>query len=189
MNLMTPVLEQRPVFWTKKRMKRAAWLWNKGVSAGLIGEELGCTRNSVIGWVYRHRDKYKLESRDNQGRRVKYRIKKGLQKTTHPPRKKDPRHPGKKTDATWVAKPRAIVLPCQRPVCNVRPDTLLDNRSCGDYRAPHAKYPGEENPGCKWPIGLVGTPEFHFCGSVRREAKPYCDSHCQRAYAREIMNV
>jgi len=34
-----------------------------------------------------------------------------------------------------------------------------------------------ENKGCKWP-----TSETHFCGKTMVETKPYCSTHCRRAY-------
>lgn len=35
---------------------------------------------------------------------------------------------------------------------------------------------------CRWPIGHVGEPEFHFCGGDRHEHLPYCEHHARRAY-------
>jgi GcrA cell cycle regulator len=37
-------------------------------------------------------------------------------------------------------------------------------------------------PSCLWPIGDPGQPDFHFCGEPSMPGKPYCDSHCARAY-------
>lgn len=35
---------------------------------------------------------------------------------------------------------------------------------------------------CLWPIGDPGDPDFHFCGEISVEGKPYCPDHCARAY-------
>ena len=35
---------------------------------------------------------------------------------------------------------------------------------------------------CQWPIGHPGEREFHFCGAVAAEGKPYCAEHCTLAY-------
>ena len=35
---------------------------------------------------------------------------------------------------------------------------------------------------CNWPIGEPGTPGFRFCGRPTRRKKPYCATHCARAY-------
>jgi GcrA cell cycle regulator len=37
-------------------------------------------------------------------------------------------------------------------------------------------------PGCLWPFGDPGSPEFHFCGEPEVPGKPYCDAHCAKAY-------
>ncbi len=39
-----------------------------------------------------------------------------------------------------------------------------------------------DGPGCLWPIGDPGRPEFHFCGEPATPGKPYCDAHCAKAY-------
>ena len=35
---------------------------------------------------------------------------------------------------------------------------------------------------CFWPFGDPREPEFHFCGAVAIEGKPYCADHCALAY-------
>lgn len=35
---------------------------------------------------------------------------------------------------------------------------------------------------CRWPIGHVGEPDFHFCGAEAVPSKPYCLEHCARAF-------
>jgi len=39
-----------------------------------------------------------------------------------------------------------------------------------------------KGPGCLWPLGDPGEPDFHFCGMPAVEGKPYCPDHCSRAY-------
>lgn len=39
-----------------------------------------------------------------------------------------------------------------------------------------------KGPGCLWPHGDPGDPDFHFCGATSVEGKPYCPDHCARAY-------
>lgn len=41
------------MFWNEARVKRLKELWEAGLSASLIGDELGVTRNSVIGKAWR----------------------------------------------------------------------------------------------------------------------------------------
>ena len=37
---------------------------------------------------------------------------------------------------------------------------------------------------CQWPIGEPGRAGFHLCGDEPAPSKPYCPSHCGRAYVR-----
>ena len=32
---------------------------------------------------------------------------------------------------------------------------------------------------CQWPIGSLGEPDFHLCGSAAAAGKPYCDHHIE----------
>ena len=36
---------------------------------------------------------------------------------------------------------------------------------------------------CKWPIGDVGSSDFHFCGHKHDGDGPYCEYHASRAYS------
>ncbi|MDJ0611877.1 MAG: GcrA family cell cycle regulator [Kiloniellales bacterium] len=47
-------------------------------------------------------------------------------------------------------------------------------------RTPRRRTAG--GPGCLWPIGDPGDPDFHFCGENAVPGKPYCEAHCARAY-------
>jgi GcrA cell cycle regulator len=35
---------------------------------------------------------------------------------------------------------------------------------------------------CCWPIGDPRASDFHFCGDKIREGRPYCATHCAKAY-------
>ncbi|MBQ8557253.1 MAG: global cell cycle regulator GcrA-like protein [Alphaproteobacteria bacterium] len=35
---------------------------------------------------------------------------------------------------------------------------------------------------CRWPIGEIKDPDFHFCGKDCQTGKPYCPEHCKIAY-------
>ena len=35
---------------------------------------------------------------------------------------------------------------------------------------------------CRWPIGEIKDPDFHFCGKDCQTGKPYCPEHCKVAY-------
>ncbi len=35
---------------------------------------------------------------------------------------------------------------------------------------------------CRWPVGEPKSDLFFFCGAVTEKDRPYCSSHCRRAY-------
>jgi len=37
---------------------------------------------------------------------------------------------------------------------------------------------------CAWPTGEPGKEGFHFCGRPSAPEKPYCASHCAKAYVK-----
>ena len=37
---------------------------------------------------------------------------------------------------------------------------------------------------CSWPEGEPGKDDFHFCGDPSIPNKPYCLTHCERAYVK-----
>jgi GcrA cell cycle regulator len=36
---------------------------------------------------------------------------------------------------------------------------------------------------CRWPIGDLRNPDFHFCGAQRLAGRPYCPVHWRMAFA------
>jgi GcrA cell cycle regulator len=38
------------------------------------------------------------------------------------------------------------------------------------------------NDACSWPIGTPRTPGFRYCNEPPIRGKPYCPTHCERAY-------
>lgn len=37
---------------------------------------------------------------------------------------------------------------------------------------------------CVWPTGDPSTEDFHFCGDKAAVGRPYCETHCERAYVK-----
>ncbi len=60
--------------------------------------------------------------------------------------------------------------------------SLTASRSPG---SPHRQAAGT----CQWPIGEPGKAGFHLCGDEPAPGKPYCPSHCGRAYVRPRIAV
>lgn len=67
--------------------------------------------------------------------------------------------------------------PSPKPVFKPRPSLEVVPKP-----APRPVRRRSNGPGCLWPIGDPGCPEFHFCGEPAVPGKPYCDTHCAKAY-------
>ena len=52
---------------------------------------------------------------------------------------------------------------------------------------PRRQHSGK-GPKCLWPIGDPGDPDFHFCEDPAAPGKPYCATHCERAYITKTRN-
>jgi len=77
------------------------------------------------------------------------------------------------------AEGSALRLRKQSPKPVFRPQPVLEVVA---KPAPPPARRRSDGPGCLWPIGDPGCPEFHFCGEPATPGKPYCDNHCAKAY-------
>ena len=147
--------------WTGEKKQRCAGLWRDGLTATQIADELGkeFNRNMIIGFVHRNRERLGLKERAPRRAGV------SKAKRTRPSKACVQRVKQQKPQ-----KPEGSMLtePHDRFVLKAR------------IKWATGHYPAKE--GCKWPIGHVGEPDFHFCELTRRPLSPYCDNHHARAY-------
>ncbi len=144
--------------WTPARVSTLIALWDEGVSTIEIGRRLDVTKNSVVGKVHRL----------------------GLPKRVSPI--------GSKSRERKPASARQS--PADRKESAVKQAVELSRQA----RPAQASEPvPKANPVsmehlaggmCSWPEGEPGQESFHFCGAPVLEGKPYCLSHCARAYVR-----
>lgn len=88
----------------------------------------------------------------------------------------DPKAPAKPTRIAQIAKAAEE----RRRMYDLHREEL-----CGDEALP----PGVRctvshlnSKTCRWPIGDVGHPDFHFCGAEPEAGESYCAKHCRVAY-------
>jgi len=151
--------------WTILKTERLVVMWKDGSSAREIGNELGFSRNAVIGKVHRIAEANGLEHRKPRVRSIR---------------------PTSLTDAIRKAPRR----PYLRPAGNGPPFTQL--KACPEWRtekmhdAPVPKmlqlFEMEEHQ-CRWPIGDPGRPNFGFCAHDKKDGSVYCPYHDRIAYA------
>lgn len=199
--------------WTDERIETLRKMWDSGMTATQIAEELGgVSRNAVIGKAHR----LGLASRPSPV------------KPNAPEAKATPAPaPTPAPAATTAAAPKAAPAPAAKPAPAPRAaePAPAAPRATSDAPVLRSVGPGgfvRQNPGdqappatpapprrlvparpskeiegktslldlndriCKWPLGHPGEPDFHFCGERVNPGFPYCVDHCGHAYQAQL---
>ena len=197
--------------WTEERIDTLKKMWDSGLTATQIAEELGgVSRNAVIGKAHRL----------------------GLQSRPSPVKPNEPKAeaaPAAPKPAPAAPAPRAPVAPAPKapveaatpgaaaPAAEPRPESSAPvlrsvgpggflRQNPGEQSAPITPAPPRRlvpaKPSdaiagktslldlndriCKWPLGHPGEPDFHFCGEKVNPGFPYCVAHCGHAYQAQL---
>ncbi len=198
--------------WTDQRIDQLKTLWEKGLTASQIADELGgVSRNAVIGKAHR----LGLKSRPSPVKANDVEKKTGLKKA---PAKPVVAAPIKPRVAAPAAAPRAtenspatIDAQAERAttamprIVSIGPGGFM-RQGPGDQQAPippappRRLVPAKPSPEmatktslldlnervCRWPMGHPGEADFHFCGVAVNPGFPYCVEHCGRAYQAQL---
>ena len=202
--------------WTDQRIDQLKALWDKGLTASQIADELGgVSRTAVIGKAHR----LGLKSRPSP-------VKSNDADKKAAPKKAAPA-PAKAPAAAAPARPRSSA-PAAEPIVPVRADDDAEEAPAprasamprivsigpggfmrqgpGDQQAPIPPAPPRRlvpaKPSreiadktslldlneriCRWPLGHPGEADFHFCGVPVNPGFPYCVEHCGRAYQAQL---
>lgn len=199
--------------WTEERIEKLKSMWEKGMTASQIAEELGgVSRNAVIGKAHR----LDLQSRPSP-----------VKGTESDGAKGEPRKPAvAKVKPTVAAAPVRASAPAPRaaiPANTPQPVPTQPNAPTGAQLRSIGpggflrQGPGDQAPPatpapprrlvpakiapefadktglldlsekiCKWPLGHPGEPDFHFCGDKVNPGFPYCVAHCGHAYQAQM---
>ncbi len=192
--------------WTDERIDRLKTMWEKGMTASQIAEDLGgVSRNAVIGKAHR----LDLQSRPSP-------VKPNEPSSTPAPKAAAPRvaapsppppppPPPAPRNFAPVYVPQAPTGPTGAQLRSVGPGGFL-RQGPGDQAPPSTPAPprrlvpakpAPEMAGkttlldlndkiCKWPMGHPGEPDFHFCGNTVNPGFPYCVQHCGQAYQAQM---
>ena len=194
--------------WTDERIETLKKMWDSGMTATQIAEELGgVSRNAVIGKAHR----LGLPARPSPV------------KPNEPKAAPEPKPAPAPAPAPAAARPAppapaqpATRAPAPAPPSEAKPDTGPVLRSVGPGGFVRQN-PGEQAPPiapapprrlvpakpseaiagkttlldlndriCKWPLGHPGEPDFHFCGEKVNPGFPYCVDHCGHAYQAQL---
>ncbi len=194
--------------WTEERIDHLKQLWEKGLTASQIAEQLGgVSRNAVIGKAHRLGLKSRPSPVKSGGKKAA--AKKSVKRTKAAPSTK------KDTTAT-PPKPQAApkqnsaqtqqgVASDAPKIVSIGPGGFL-RQGPGDQQAPippappRRLVPAKPSPEmadktsllelndrvCRWPINHPGEADFHFCGAPVNVGFPYCVEHCGRAYQAQL---
>ena len=197
--------------WTDERIDQLKTLWDKGLTASQIAEELGgVSRNAVIGKAHR----LGLKSRPspvkaNDGEK-KAAAPKKVTKAAAPVAPSMQSRPAA-APAQRPAPSNSPHIPTERPVSSmprvvsIGPGGFM-RQGPGDQQAPippappRRLVPAKPSPDiagkttlldlnervCRWPMGHPGEADFHFCGVAVNPGFPYCVEHCGRAYQAQL---
>jgi GcrA cell cycle regulator len=197
--------------WTDERIDRLKTMWENGLTASQIADELGgVSRNAVIGKAHRLGLKSRpspVKANDAEAKSAAPKPKaKPVEKTAAP--RPAPAAPVERA-ATSTSAPLNITPPRPQPdmpkIVSIGPGGFM-RQGPGDQQAPippappRRLVPAKPSPEiadktslldlsdrvCRWPMGHPGEPDFHFCGQSVNPGFPYCVEHCGRAYQAQL---
>ena len=198
--------------WTDQRIDQLKTLWEKGLTASQIADELGgVSRNAVIGKAHR----LGLKSRPSPVKANEPDKKAASKKSAPAPAKlmaAAPMRPRPAAAAAPVAAARTDGEPAAEAkvssmprIVSIGPGGFM-RQGPGDQQAPippappRRLVPAKPSPEmadktslldlnervCRWPMGHPGEADFHFCGVAVNPGFPYCVEHCGRAYQAQL---
>jgi GcrA cell cycle regulator len=192
--------------WTDERIDRLKTMWEKGMTASQIAEDLGgVSRNAVIGKAHR----LDLQSRPSPVKPNEPSStpapKAAAARVAAPSPPPPPPPPPAPRNFAPVYVPQAPTGPTGAQLRSVGPGGFL-RQGPGDQAPPSTPAPprrlvpakpAPEMAGkttlldlndkiCKWPMGHPGEPDFHFCGNTVNPGFPYCVQHCGQAYQAQM---
>lgn len=198
--------------WTDQRIDQLKTLWEKGLTASQIADELGgVSRNAVIGKAHRLGLKSRPSPVKANDADKKSAPKKVAAKPAPVPMKPRAAAPAPAAAPRAPEEPRADgEAPVQRAstmprIVSIGPGGFM-RQGPGDQQAPippappRRLVPAKPSPEmatktslldlneriCRWPMGHPGEADFHFCGEAVNPGFPYCVEHCGRAYQAQL---
>ncbi|MCW3848902.1 GcrA family cell cycle regulator [Sphingomonas sp. LB-2] len=198
--------------WTDERIETLKKMWDSGLTATQIAEELGgVSRNAVIGKAHR----LGLPARPspvkpNEAKAAAASAPAEPRPAPVPRAAPEPAAPRAAAPAAAAASPAgdaepAAAKPDGPTMRSVGPGGFL-RQNPGEQSAPIQPAPPRRlvpaKPSdaiagkttlldlndriCKWPLGHPGEPDFHFCGDKVNPGFPYCVDHCGHAYQAQL---
>jgi GcrA cell cycle regulator len=151
---------------------QAIRLHKEGLSASLIGERLGTSRNSVIGKL--HRLGYSRPGIPTGEKRSHRKRGRAIRKTgwqVNAAKSASLKKPKKATDGLWEVEGEPVPVVMHGEAIEV---PVTRRKQLADLE------PGE----CRFPYGDIETDRanFHFCADKVMPGLPYCEAHARCCY-------
>ena len=172
--------------WTDDMIALLKEKWGTGLTTAEIGALLGVSKNSVIGKAHRLGLAKRLPGNLPEGSPLPKRRERAPKKGTV--------WAGLRQDGAAAAAAAGAVngdggrvVPLRRPVVKEAPAVKAEVVKGGVATRVTAPAPAPVSAGvlkCQWPMGDRDGGDFHFCGEVVEEGRPYCTRHCKKAYVR-----
>lgn len=159
--------------WTRERIALLKRRWSRGASAREIAKALGgMSRSAVLGKVRRlglaqsprHGAARRRTTAAEADRYARERVPQG--RSASRVGERPPREQRSLSARAGGGRPHAVDLPVDADIPLSRRRSLLEL----------------DRHTCRWPICGPGSPQVLFCGAEPRKGKPYCATHCARAY-------
>jgi GcrA cell cycle regulator len=197
--------------WTDERIDRLKTMWENGLTASQIADELGgVSRNAVIGKAHRLGLKSRpspVKANEAEAKPAAAKPKAKVAEKPVAPRAAPPvAAPAERPAAPTYATPSPAQPRSDMPkIVSIGPGGFM-RQGPGDQQAPippappRRLVPAKPSPEiadktslldlnervCRWPMGHPGEPDFHFCGAAVNPGFPYCVEHCGRAYQAQL---
>ena len=142
--------------WTKERVEQLRGYVNAGLTCSQIADEIGVTRNAVIGKIHR----LGLAPGRPAGRPARER----------PPRDRRPRSLPQRVPLHLIY----AQAPCVGDAAAVALAPIESAQRCSLLELAQGK--------CRWPLDDPGNADFAFCGNDSHPGLSYCAAHARMAY-------
>lgn len=195
--------------WTDERIDRLKTMWEKGLTASQIADELGgVSRNAVIGKAHRLGLKSRpspVKANDGETKPAPKPKAKPVEKAAAPRASAPSAAPTERAAPSFATPSVARPQSDMPKIVSIGPGGFM-RQGPGDQQAPippappRRLVPAKPSPEiadktslldlsdrvCRWPMGHPGEPDFHFCGEAVNPGFPYCVEHCGRAYQAQL---
>ncbi len=155
-------------FWTPEIIDKAKRMWRERLGSQRIADNLGTSRNSVVGKA--HRDGWEGGNPPSRQPKPKTRVIPPLRpfsRSVNPKNANPSGYRGIKPRMATPPRPRPAPVPIENLVVPVSLKVSLMQLT---------------DQMCKWPIGDPTDPAFSFCGHRNFNSLPYCEYHSRIAF-------